>query len=943
MHRSFFRSFAATVAFLLLASASSARVISYSPYSDQTSYPAYQHRMNRFFVLLETPTNSFGPGGPIMSPLPWYGAPQGDLVLYDSQDEEEPRVIFPQDGKPASFNLAAVRERHVFLGAPIDLRVTEILIQTTSTFGGRNPDRLPIFLLSVDAGVTWKHLLLPSMTSTQLLQWFTDNGGPFTRGRHSPVRTGTDEYPFVLAVPGGVYAVKRDGSTQLLASTSVTDPNRILIGSDDSGRRFLYRSAPDMLSIVSLDASTQVVGPIEADAMYEGWITRNGGVYVERSRQTRALLLYRNGKGTEIAAPYPGITDPMGFFAIPTTDYNGAWMIQRGPGRPTTLLRHTATVHAAEGELIKHWEDITSPEVEALHAGTSGTSLLIQVHRPRPQADQRLFIDPALAVWHIGEPAPQAFDELFLNETQTKGFVHLDVDRLAAGAPFVFDSGLRSAGMPGGPVMSPAPPSAGGSDVVQEWGVVRASLKQRLVLPGMARTVGAFGSYWLSDVVIQNPLAEPQNVSITYVPTGDGPAVAAVFQKTITLEPREIRLISDSLHTLFGLTEGGGAFFLEPEHGITATSRTYSKSDAGTYGFGMNAIDLYAAISPRFPVSFAGAFPGSNFRTNLVITDTSGRGTEAALVAVGDSGVMGSSEELVSAPRLGQKQFNFLADTMRLLPGEDGALLLKPTRGTAIASVIAIDNRTNDPTYFPPDLPAPVVRTIPAIGHVDGAFGSRYRSDLYLYNPASQTRTVTLQANMWDVSQPPVNLTLTLLPNEARIIKDVLFTAFGKTGIARLRYQSNSGDSVGVRVTSRTYTIDERGGTYGFLMPPLNNFQAASSGDTLEILGAIGDSRFRTNVGLVELSAFATGGTASAKIEIVNEKGVVIDSFNVNVPIAGGMQLNDIFRARNLGHGPAVSLIRITSFSGMIGAYATLNDNGTNDPTYLAANLAATQ
>ena len=60
---------------------------------------------------------------------------------------------------------------------------------------------------------------------------------------------------------------------------------------------------------------------------------------------------------------------------------------------------------------------------------------------------------------------------------------------------------------------------------------------------------------------------------------------------------------------------------------------------------------------------------------------------------------------------------------------------------------------------------------------------------------------------------------------EARVIRDVLATAFGKSGIARLRLTSQSFDNSGIRVTSRTYSGDSHGGTYGFLMPPLNNFQ----------------------------------------------------------------------------------------------------------------------
>ncbi|HEX4684473.1 MAG TPA: hypothetical protein VH277_17270, partial [Gemmatimonadaceae bacterium] len=138
-----------------------------------------------------------------------------------------------------------------------------------------------------------------------------------------------------------------------------------------------------------------------------------------------------------------------------------------------------------------------------------------------------------------------------------------------------------------------------------------------------------------------------------------------------------------------------------------------------------------------------------------------------------------------------------------------------------------------------------------------------------------------------------------------------------------------------------TYSVDENGGTYGFLMPPLNNFQTAGPGDTLEILGAVGDKNFRTNLGLVELTSFPAPGNADVRVEIVDDGGHTIDSFTTSLPTAGGMQINDLFHSRNLGDGPPAALIRVSPITGMIGAWATIIDNGTNDATYLAAQLAA--
>jgi hypothetical protein len=107
-----------------------------------------------------------------------------------------------------------------------------------------------------------------------------------------------------------------------------------------------------------------------------------------------------------------------------------------------------------------------------------------------------------------------------------------------------------------------------------------------------------------------------------------------------------------------------------------------------------------------------------------VITDTSGRGTDAMF-----SGSIGGATPHFSAPPNGQVQVNGITPALGIPDAEQGALIVQPTRGTAIGSVIAIDNRTNDPTYFPPDLTTSwFARTIPAVGHLDGANGSKFRA-----------------------------------------------------------------------------------------------------------------------------------------------------------------------------------------------------------------------
>ena len=54
------------------------------------------------------------------------------------------------------------------------------------------------------------------------------------------------------------------------------------------------------------------------------------------------------------------------------------------------------------------------------------------------------------------------------------------------------------------------------------------------------------------------------------------------------------------------------------------------------------------------------------------------------------------------------------------------------------------------------------------------------------------------------------------------------------------------------------------------------------------------------NLGLVDLTGFPGPKPARAKIEIINDAGISLDSFEVSIPSAGGMQINDLFHGRSL-------------------------------------------
>ena len=93
----------------------------------------------------------------------------GQVVLYDSTGVDEPRVIFPLDGKTAFVFTGAVFERN---GVP------SILIEATVAGGSQTS-----WYFSNDGGNNWKTANLPLVTSYLTSDFNVDVGGPIVRNR----------------------------------------------------------------------------------------------------------------------------------------------------------------------------------------------------------------------------------------------------------------------------------------------------------------------------------------------------------------------------------------------------------------------------------------------------------------------------------------------------------------------------------------------------------------------------------------------------------------------------------------------------------------------------------------------------------------------------------------------------------------------------------------
>ena len=922
---------ALALAFLLGAFDAPARLIPTAPVNAWPVIPAVQKRSARHVVALE---------------LVSYGAACLDcvprlmrVVIHDSQGIEGPRDVTP-GGTPGNIMAAAAWE-----GTDGTIR---LLLYGNVDAGGHTSPNANV-LYSPDGGSTWAAVAVPA--GSQLAEAGLsgkDFGGPVAASVSSPIRLGTPDVPFVLSIAnpttGGFWGVRADGSGFLLTPTW----GGALLGSDAGGTRFLvaallfaspltpYQPTSWKIAVMDLAGNLQELFEIPPTAYpwMEGWITPDGSAYLnvdwsvlpgpaqhpQPLPSTHSLALWKGGTVQEIVTAQSGAH----LFAVPSADFSHAWIVTTDAGA-TSLESHTLS-----GGFVESWRDPSGPPISALFAADSGGRLLLQTARSRQAPGNQ---ELGLAVWSLGQSAPAGYDEIILNAPGPPTFVHLDVDAAAGGAPMLIDPGSpQNVAGPSGQQSSASP------NLFQTQSLVRASLRQQLVIPAVARVTGRDGAIWRTDLILRNPATSQVQVTASLLanPATSSPTADA----SLVLAPGAIAVIPDVLGSLFHLGQASGALLLIPNVGGTleATSRSYTASGSGTYGMSVDAEDIVAGAEPGFPQTFSAGLLGTGFRTNFVASDMSGQGSQLELFPQADGAAVGTPL-LITVPPAGQTQLNDLAALTDTSGSRFEAFRVTCRVGTIIDGLIAIDNATDDPTWFGPDAP-PGYLAIPAIVHASGANGAQYRTDLFVFNPDPIPHAIQLGATLWDHPDAEQRIIVTLAPGESRLIEDALFTLFGWSGVARLSIVSGFPNG-GVLVTSRAYTAQMDGSTYGTLLPPLRAAQIATTGDTLEILGPTGAASVRTNLSLVEVGGLPAGSPPiTVHIQILDDQGILLDAFDKLVVPGGGIQVNDLFHTRGLGDRYQAVVIRVSPSGGNVAAYATTIDNATNDPVYFAGNLA---
>jgi hypothetical protein len=226
---------------------------------------------------------------------------------------------------------------------------------------------------------------------------------------------------------------------------------------------------------------------------------------------------------------------------------------------------------------------------------------------------------------------------------------------------------------------------------------------------------------------------------------------------------------------------------------------------------------------------------------------------------------------------------------------------------------------------------------VAAIVHSSGVGGAFFETNLGVLNLSESTADVVL-TYFWRNGPTTVSKSLAKVAvagDRLEVWDDVVLTLFGLGQNTSGSLLVNS--TTPLLVTTRTFTTDSTG-TFGSFMPGVELGDGVADGETGLLSQLIGNNEFRTNIGVVNLTA----SSCQARVQLKSPAGADIGSVQtLNLDAYSFKQINDVFAAAGAGsRDNAYATVEAVTSGCRVWAYASVIDGtnaspGTNDPTLI--------
>jgi uncharacterized repeat protein (TIGR01451 family) len=473
-----------------------------------------------------------------------------------------------------------------------------------------------------------------------------------------------------------------------------------------------------------------------------------------------------------------------------------------------------------------------------------------------------------------------------------------------------------------------------------------------LIIPAVANANG-INAHFQSDVRVTNASAEVKKYQLTFTPSGEG--LTASKQTTMSIDPGRTIALDDVLKSWFGTGSVSSTGTLEVRPMSTtsstaiasnvvkglanlstfASSRTFNATANGTYGQYIPAIPFASFVGKGASnLSLQQIAQSSRYRTNLGLVEAAGEPASLLVSVFGKGGTKLTSFN-VDLKGGEQRQLNSFLTEHGISSLDDGRVEVQVLGGngkvTAYASVL--DNATADPLLVTPVALADEGGSkwvVPGVADLSNGLAN-WQTDLRVFNAGTAAVDATLSFYSQNGGAPRVK-TLTIPAGEVLELDKTLPSVFGAT---------NDGGAVHIETsvasrliaTARTYN-QTANGTYGQFISAVTPLEAAAVGTrALQILQVEESTRYRSNIGLAEVS----GKPIKLEVSIVPPDAKITAVIEVELAANEFRQLGGLLK--NLGpevHNARVT-VRAIEGQGRVAAYASVIDMSTQDPTFVPA------
>lgn len=264
-----------------------------------------------------------------------------------------------------------------------------------------------------------------------------------------------------------------------------------------------------------------------------------------------------------------------------------------------------------------------------------------------------------------------------------------------------------------------------------------------------------------------------------------------------------------------------------------------------------------------------------------------------------------------------------------------GTLMITSSSGSTLANVPISVTIVTPVTTVPKGGPQDDALIVPVAGHAQGGLSSLFLSDVRITNNSSQDVEYLLLYTPSRTSgrDSGKQSRILLQSQETKALNDVVRNWFGfgsmgesALGVLEVRPTTSTGNST--IASSRTYNMTPEG-TFGQYIPgiPYADFVGKQTKISLQQIAQ--SAAYRTNFGIVE----GSGQPATAAVRVYNAFGQKRAETTMSLLPFEHQQWNrllETMKVTDLSDGRIE--VEVTSATGRVTAYASVVDNGTNDP-----------